>query len=157
MTANYSSSPPLIIRTCRYVLPNGCRSRGAAIGGRTFCRHHLLARTRLHKMAHARRRIRVLKFAPLLDARAIQQATTAVRISRAANRIDAPTWRMIAWALRMATDSFRFEQQDRQPRPADSLTNRRSKSKPLYHLRRNHSASTTSQVIRKLLKILREG
>lgn|SRR5208283_1766364 len=114
---------------------------GSSYGGRTFCRHHLLSRIRLHKMAHARRRIRVLKLAPLLDARAIQQATPALGISHAANRIDAPTWRMIAWALRMATDSLRLDQKDQRQCGANSLTNQQSKSKPLYHLQRNHSAS----------------
>jgi hypothetical protein len=142
MTAYCSSSPPLIIRTCRHVLPNGCCCRGAAIRGRTFCRHHLFSLTRLHKMAHARRRIRVLKLS-LLDAHSIQQATTALRTSRAANRIDGPTWRMIALALRMATDSLQFDHQDQQRPPADSTTNRRSKSKPLYHIQKSHLASLT--------------
>jgi hypothetical protein len=92
-------------------------------------------------MAHARRRIRFLNLPLLLDARAIQQATTALRISHAANRIDSSTWRMIAWALRMATDSLWLDQKDQRRCAANSPTNRQGKSKLLYHLQESHSAS----------------
>jgi hypothetical protein len=132
----------MIIRICRHILPSGDRCQGAAVRGRTFCRHHLLSRTRLHKMAHARRRIRILNLPRFLDEQAIRRATTALRISRAANRIDDSTWRMIAWALRMATDSLRFDQREQRQRAPSSLANRQSKPKSLYHLQKSHSVLT---------------
>ena len=140
MTPHRSSSPPLIIRTCRHILPSGCHCRGAAIHGRTFCRHHLLSQTRLHRMARACRRIRILKIALFHDVRAIRQATSALRISRAANRIDTPTWRVIAKALRMATDNL-YSDHWQQQSARSPIANRRHKSKHHYHLRENHSSS----------------
>lgn len=99
----------LIIRTCRHILPTGRHCLGAAVRGRSCCRHHLMARTRLHNMARARRcsvnpRLRVPE--SLRDL-ALNQA----EVSRvlATERIDPDAARMMVWAMEICATAFRAE------------------------------------------------
>ena len=99
----------LIIRICRHFLPDGRRCQGAAVRGRTCCRHHLDARTRLHNMARARRltcipRLRV----PVTPRDLALNRAEALRIV-ATGGLDFATARMMLWALQLSATGLRSE------------------------------------------------
>lgn len=105
---------------CSYVLPRGSRCLGAAVRGRSYCRHHLRIGVRLRRMARSRRSTPVLASVSLADAAAIRQTEIRLRVSLAARRIDPASGRAIFWALRMARDLVRtikrYEQCGLRPR-----------------------------------------
>jgi hypothetical protein len=90
---------PLIIRTCRHILPNGHHCHGAAVRGRACCRHHLDARTRVHNMARAARSTLLLRLR-VPDSR-LDLARNRAEVNRvvATGRIDSDTARMLFWAM----------------------------------------------------------
>ena len=134
MTMRTSSSPPLLIRTCRHVLLTGSRCQGAAIRGRTYCRHHLLYRTRLHNMARARRRGRLLRLAISDTLMAIASNQHRVRVAMATDRLDADTGRVMLWAFRLSAALLRADMRlQRRPSPQ----NRAAKSKHFYQVPAN--------------------
>ncbi len=102
-------SQPLIIRTCRRILPDGRHCQGAAVRGRACCRHHLDGRTRLHNMARARRlagvpRLRVPK---TLRDLALNRAEI-LRIV-ATGGFDFATARMMLRAIQLSATGLRSE------------------------------------------------
>lgn len=118
-SSSVSAPPRLRIPTCSYVLPRGSRCLGAAVRGRSYCRHHLRIRIRLRRMARSRRATPVLAPVSLADAAAIRQTEIRLRVSLAARRIDPASGRAISWALRMARDLVRAINRPEQcgPRP----------------------------------------
>jgi hypothetical protein len=119
-SSSVSTPPRLRIPTCSYVLQRGSLCLGAAVRGRSFCRHHLRIRIRLRRMARSRRATPVLAPVSLADAAAIRQTEIGLRVSLAARRIDPAAGRAIFWALRMARDLARtldrYEQRGLRPR-----------------------------------------
>jgi|HubBroStandDraft_4_1064222.scaffolds.fasta_scaffold07875_2 hypothetical protein len=89
----------LIIRTCRHILPNGRHCQGAAVRGRSCCRHHLDAVTRLHNMARARRHVRALRLLVPETLRDLAYNWLEVNRVLATERIDPDAARMIFWAM----------------------------------------------------------
>ncbi|HME31167.1 MAG TPA: hypothetical protein VKG65_00295, partial [Terriglobales bacterium] len=107
-----AGSSRLIIRTCRHILDGGDVCQAAAVGGRTYCRAHLVLRVRCRRMARARRRAGMLKLPPLMNLPAVQVGITKVRVALAANHIDPDRARLLRWAMRIAaTNLRRIEQQ----------------------------------------------
>ena len=99
----------LIIRTCHHVLPEGRHCRGAAVHGRSCCRHHLEARTRLHNMARAQRRTLILRLCVPNSHRDL--ALNRAEVSRvvASGRVDFETARMLFRAMNLTAQSLRAE------------------------------------------------
>ncbi len=99
----------LLIRTCRHILPHGRHCQGAAVRGRTCCRHHLDARTRLHNMARAWRLMRVPRLRVPLTLRdlALNRAE-ALRVV-ANGSLDFATARMLLWAMQLSATGLRSE------------------------------------------------
>lgn len=112
-----------IIRICRYTLSNGHRCQGPSVRGRSCCRHHLTARSRLHNMARARRLTHIprLRFAVSARDMALNHAEVARVI--ATGRIDPDTARTMRWAMQLISSFFRAEQrlarQNCTPKPND--------------------------------------
>lgn len=109
--------PRLVIRTCKHILDSGDFCRAAAVGGRTYCRAHLVLGVRCRKMARARRRARVVKLPPLIDAQAVQVGVTRVRVALAAERIDPERARLLRWAMRIAATNLRRIEMQREQSP----------------------------------------
>ena len=103
-SSSVSTAPRLRIPTCSYVLPRGSRCLGAAVRGRSYCRHHLRIRIRLRRMARSRRATPVLAPVSLVDAAAIRQTEIGFRVFLEAGRIDPAAGPVIFQALRMARD-----------------------------------------------------
>jgi len=99
-------SQPLIIRTCRHILPDGRRCRGAAVRQRACCRHHLNAQARLHNMARARRRTCIPRLRVPMTSRDLALNHAEVRRVLATGRIDFDTARVMMWGLRLAAATF---------------------------------------------------
>jgi len=99
-----STAPRLRIAICSYVLPRGSRCLGAAVRGRSYCRHHLRIRICLRRMARSRRATPALATVSLANAAAIRRTEIQLRVSLAARRIDPASGRAILWALRMARE-----------------------------------------------------
>ena len=116
-SASVSTPPRLRIPTCSYVLPRGSFCLGAALRGRSYCRHHLRIRIRLRRMARSRRATPVLAAVSLANAAAIRQTEIRLRVSLAARRIDPASARAIFWALRLARDLDRTINLDQQRGP----------------------------------------
>lgn len=107
-SSSVSTPARLRIPTCSYVLPRGSRCLGAAVRGRSYCRHHLHIRIRLRRMARSRRATPVLVPVSLVDAAAIRQTEIGVRVFLKAGRIDPASGPVIFQALRMARDLVRI-------------------------------------------------
>jgi len=125
-SSSVSTAPRLRIPTCSYVLPRGSRCLGAAVRGRSYCRHHLRIRIRLRRMARSRRATPVLAPVSLVDAAAIRQTEIGFRVFLEAGRIDPAAGPVIFQALRMARDLVRilYRQEKRGPRPHSCQTQR---------------------------------
>jgi hypothetical protein len=93
------NSQPMIIRTCRHILPDGRRCLGAAVRGRACCRHHLDARIRLHNMARARRCVRLPRLLVAETSRDLAYNQAEVTRVLATERIDPDAARMMLWAM----------------------------------------------------------
>ena len=107
-SSSVSTPARLRIPTCSYVLPRGSRCLGAAVRGRSYCRHHLRIRIRLRRMARSRRATPVLAPVSLVDAAAIRQTEIGFRVFLEAGRIDPAAGPVIFQALRMARDLVRI-------------------------------------------------
>jgi hypothetical protein len=110
------SSQPLIIRTCRHILPAGRHCQGAAVRGRACCRHHLDARTRLHNMARALRRTLILRWRVPDSRRDLTRNQAEVNRVLATERIDPDAARMILWAMDLTAAVLPAERTSRQRR-----------------------------------------
>jgi hypothetical protein len=102
-------SQPLIIRTCRHILPDGRHCQGAAVRGRACCRHHLNSRARFNNMARARRvacrpRLRVPE-----SLRDLALNRAEARRIVATGRLDFDTARMIFWAMDLTAATLASE------------------------------------------------
>ena len=119
-SSSVSAPPSLCIRTCSFVLPRGSLCLGAAVRGRSCCRHHLRTRVRLRKMARARRATPVLGSVALSHPAGIRQAEVELSVSLAAGRIDPASGRMLLCVLGMVRGLDRAieRQKRRQSRPA---------------------------------------
>ena len=106
-----SASPRLIIHTCQHILESDAFCQAAAVGGRSYCRAHLLLRVRRLKMARARRRARSLKLPSLMDQQSVRKARAQVRVALAAGHIDAELAGLLSYAMRQASSNLRFIQQ----------------------------------------------
>ena len=124
-SSSVSTPARLRIPTCSYVLPRGSRCLGAAVRGRSYCRHHLRIRIRLRRMARSRRATPVLAPVSLVDA-AIRQTEIGVRVFLKAGRIDPASGPVIFQSLHMARDLVRIldRQEKRGPRPHSCQTQR---------------------------------
>ena len=111
---------PLAIRTCSHLLQRGSLCRGAAVRGKSYCRHHLLIRVRLRKMARARRRVRGLGALSLTSAAAIDHAQVRMDVAFAAGRIDPASVPTLLWAFQLARSVVRAVERLEHPptRPA---------------------------------------
>ncbi len=109
-----TASPPLIIRTCKHLLDSGAFCQAAAVGDRSYCRAHLLLRSRCRKMARARRRAQRVRLPSLMDQQSVRKATVQVRVAYAAGHIDAELARLLSYAMRQATSNLRFIAQQEQ-------------------------------------------
>lgn len=121
-------SQPLIIRTCRHTLASGFHCQGAAVRGRSCCRHHLDAGTRMRNMARACRRSLKLRFRILDSPRALAINRAEVNRVVATERIDPDAARMMLWAMDLCAVALKAE---------DDLLRRRNrccKSNQHYHL-----------------------
>jgi|HubBroStandDraft_6_1064221.scaffolds.fasta_scaffold48598_3 hypothetical protein len=113
-------SQPLIIRTCRHILPDGRHCHGAAVRGRACCRHHLDARTRLHNMARARRCVRLPRLLVAETSRDLAYNRAEVCRVLATERIDPDAARMILWAMDLTAATLPAERAARLPRAHNS-------------------------------------
>ncbi len=95
-----------IIRTCRHVLTDGRHCQGASVRGRTTCRHHLDARTRLHNMARAQRRSVILRWRVPDSRRDLARNRAEVNRVVATGRLDFETARMLFWAMDLTAATF---------------------------------------------------
>ena len=102
-------SQPLIIRTCRHILANGLHCQGAAVRGRSCCRHHLDAGTRMRNMARACRRSLKLRFRILDSPRALAINRAEVNRVVATERIDPDAARMMLWAMDLCAAALKAE------------------------------------------------
>jgi hypothetical protein len=118
-SSSVSTIARLRITTCSYVLQRGSRCLGAAVRGRSYCRHHQRIRISLRRMARSRRRTPVPQVS-LVDAAAIRQTEIQLRIALAARRIDPASGRMLFWVLRMAQYLDRTLDHSRQCGPPPS-------------------------------------
>ena len=105
-SSSVSTSSRPRIPTCNYILQRGSLCLGAAVRGRSYCRHHLYIRIRLRRMARSRRNSPVTPVS-FVDAIAIRQTEIRLRVAFAAGRIDPASERAMLWALRMARDLVR--------------------------------------------------
>lgn len=103
-----TASPPLIVRTCKHLLESGGFCQAAAVAGRSYCRAHVLLRSRCRKMARARRRARRVKLPSLMDQQSIRAGMVQVRVAFAAGHIDAGLARLLSYAMRQAATNLRF-------------------------------------------------
>lgn len=138
-SAATTGPPRVIIRTCRHILESGGVCRQAAVGGRTYCRAHLVLRVRCRKMARARRRAGFVKLPPLIDPQAVQVGITRVKVALAAEHIDPDRARLLRWAMRIAATTLRrLDLQKEQPPysvVARQFTTMPGKSKHPYGIR----------------------
>ena len=138
-SATTAGLPRLIIRTCRHIQESGDVCQAAAVGGRTYCRAHLVLRVRCRKMARARRRAGSLKLPPLIDAQAVQVGVARVKVALAAQHIDPERARLLRWAMRIAATNLRhmelLEEQPPHSLVAKELAAMMNKSRPLYRMR----------------------
>ena len=131
------------IPTCNYILQHGSLCLGAAVRGRSYCRHHLYIRIRLRKMARSRRNSPVTPVS-FVDAIAIRQTEIRLRVAFAAGRIDPASERAMLWALRMARDLVPL---DRCGQPASlPLKSNRINQVPINHLDFGSYAKNDSQL-----------
>jgi hypothetical protein len=107
---------PLVIRTCRHTLAIGRRCQGAAVRGRSCCRHHLDARARLHNMARARRALAVPRFRAFLTPADVAANRAEVNRLIATQSCDFATLRTLFWAMDLAASTFSVPR----PRPSNS-------------------------------------
>jgi hypothetical protein len=121
-------NPRLIIRTCRHIFPDGPHCCGAAVNGRSCCRHHLVALTRLHNVARAQRRTLVLRFRVPETFRDLAWNKAEINRVLATERIDPDAALLMLWAMDLTTGILRAEAACR-PRRAQ---NRASKSNEIY-------------------------
>jgi len=136
-----AGSSRLIIRTCRHILDGGDVCQAAAVGGRTYCRAHLVLRVRCRKMARARRRAGMLKLPPLMNLPAVQVGITKVRVALAANHIDPDRARLLRWAMRIAATNLRRIEQQKQLSHSfveKQMTAMMNKSKRIYRIHLSH-------------------
>jgi hypothetical protein len=138
-SATTAKPPRLIIRTCRHILESGDVCQAAAVGGRTYCRAHLVLRVRCRKMARARRRAGSLKLPPLIDAQGVQVGVARVKVALAAEHIDPKRARLLRWAMRIAATNLRRIELQQQKPPnswaAKELATMINKSNHLYRIR----------------------
>jgi hypothetical protein len=135
-------SQPLIIRICRHILPDARHCRGAAVRGRTSCRHHLDARIRLHNMARARRCVRLPRLLVAETPRDLAYNQAEVCRVLATERIDPDAARMILWAI----DSHRRRPPCRARLPPTPCTQPQyflSRTNNLFICRKLHRKSIT--------------
>jgi hypothetical protein len=103
-----SGSPRLIIPTCKHILDSGALCRQPAVGGRRFCRAHLLLQVRQRRMARAHRRAGRILLPPLKDLQGVQAGLTQVRKALAAGRIEPKLAGTLRWALQQIASDIRF-------------------------------------------------
>ena len=103
-SSSVATPPRPRIATCSYLLQRSSFCLGAAVRGRSYCRHHLHIRISLRRMARSRRATRGIASVSFTNAAAIRQTEIRLRVALAAGRIDPASGRMIFWALRMAQD-----------------------------------------------------
>jgi hypothetical protein len=127
------------IRTCKHILGRGSLCRGAAIRGRSYCRHHLRNRISLRRMARFRRKTCVPRIS-FVDAAAIRQSEIQIRIALAAGHIDRASGSMLFWTLNMARNLVRLPHRSEHPEPQAGCTkiarpkSNRINQVPLSHL-----------------------
>ena len=124
----------LIIRTCRHLLPEGRRCQGAAVRGRSCCRHHLHTRARLHNMARARRLICIPRLRVPETLRDLAVNQFEVRRILATGRVDPASAKTMARAMQLCAASLRLELDSRW-RQAHI---RASNSNKIYQVQLNH-------------------
>ncbi len=137
-----AGSSRLIIRTCRHILDSGGFCQAAALGGRTYCRAHLVLRVRCRKMARARRRAGMLKLPALVDAQAVQAGVARVKVALEAQHIDRERARLLRWAMRVAATNLRRIELQKEQLPHSfawkQMTDMMNKSKHIYRIRLSH-------------------
>src|SRR5271168_4919063 len=105
----------LIIRTCRHIKETGGFCQAAAVGGRAYCRAHVLLRVRRRRMARALRRAGVLKLLRLTDLRAVRSGIVRVRVALAANHIEPWRARLLLYAMRQMASDIRYMELQKAP------------------------------------------
>jgi hypothetical protein len=120
----------VIIPLCRHVFSDGLRCRGAAVRGRSCCRHHLTARSRLHNMARARRRILLPRFVVPESPRDLAYNRAEVHRLLGTRGVDPDTAKTMLWALRLCAAALPTE---RDAGPPHAALGRRSPN-VFYHV-----------------------
>ena len=131
-SAGASGPPRVIIRTCKHILESGAFCQAAAVGGRAYCRAHLVVRVRHSKMARARRRAGILRLPELSDLQAVQSGLKQVRVALDAGHLDEGRARLMRWAMRMIATDLRF-QQSWSPHPSDAVPVSNRQSREAFH------------------------
>ena len=90
---------PLIIRLCRHTFPDGRHCQAPAVRGRSCCRHHLDARTRLHAMARARRLACNPRLRVPMNRRDLAMNRAEVLRVVTSGAVDFAATRMMLWAM----------------------------------------------------------
>ena len=108
----------LIIRLCQHTFPDGRHCQGAAVRGRSCCRHHLDARTRLHSMARARRLACIPRLRVPMTTRDL--ALNRAEVLRVVNSgsVDFATARLMLWAMDLTAATLPSKR-DHRPRPTN--------------------------------------
>jgi len=121
-SAGASGPPRLIIRTCKHILESGAFCQAAAVGGRAYCRAHLVVRVRHSKMARARRRAGILKLGELSSLQGVQAGLKQVQVALEAGHVDEGCARVLRWGLRMVASDLRFQDQWLPPKSIDAFS-----------------------------------
>ena len=106
---NVAGKPRLIIRLCAQMLKSGRLCRQPAVGGRRYCRAHILLQARLPKMARARRRTECLRLPSLTDLHGVQDALARVRAALDAGHLEPERARTLRYTLRFLASCIRSE------------------------------------------------
>jgi len=128
--------PRPIIPICKHVLESGSRCQGAAVSGRTYCRHHLGSRIRLRRLARMRRHCPALPPILLTDAAGIHHAAVHIDAGLSNGRIDSASGPLLFSILRMAQSLNRIiERQSKGPsRGGQRAAANRDKLNVFYYL-----------------------